>query len=424
MNSHIKSDSNMKYALVDGALGHTGSFLVKHLVKNGWYVVATDLKPSSRKRVMTKERLFHTDLKTLDCRDWDNVKFLYSDLIDKKSLVKVFKSLKSTNNRNRFDIVFHPASLYDYGASYELLHEVNYNGLRNLLDVMIDHSEKINTKIPRFIHLSTCGVYGEPIYQKDKHGFIYPADEKTPYNPPNNYSQTKVEQEKLIIEYSKKNPDLNYTILRPAPIYGPYQTYGMFHIFYSAYIMGHFILPKIFPKKKKLMMPMIHVEDLVDSAIYLAEDDRSIGEVYNIINNSPLQESFLEFIYNELDTTFSVWPMHWSLFKIFAKFNYILAKYAAKKAKKKGIRPKFDLPMVKYLTHQYYFSNQKIKQLGFKFKYDDFKKGVYETILWYKNHGWLPALEHRLPEYINTTAKPGKTYKSEYRTPMKGGEIF
>ncbi|TXT59471.1 MAG: putative Nucleoside-diphosphate-sugar epimerase [Promethearchaeota archaeon] len=414
----------MKYALVDGAFGHTGSFLVRELVQNGWKVVATDLEKKERAEIMTKERLFHTKNEFLDCRQLENVTFIPSNLTEKDSLRKLFSEKFFENDRKNYDVIFHPASLYDYGASYELLHMVNYEGLKNLLDIVLEYSETTGTEIPRFIHWSTCGVYGEPNYPTDQHGFIYPVNETALYDPPNNYSQTKVEQEELIFKTAEQEPTFQYTILRPAPIYGPYQTYGMFHIFYTIYIMGHSILAKIFPKKRKLMMPMIHVKDLVRAAVFVSQNEEAIGECYNVINDSPLQEHFLEFVYNELGITFSVVPMPWFFFKLLSKFTYFLAKRKEKKANKLGIRPKFDLPMVGYLTHQYYFSNKKLKDLGFHFLYNDFRKGIYETITWYKTHRWLPKFTEQLPKFVNTEPKPSSVSESHYKTPMKGGEIF
>jgi nucleoside-diphosphate-sugar epimerase len=414
----------MKLALVDGALGHTGSFLVKKLLENDWKVVATDLNTEAREKLMTKEKVFKFNFKYLYCREWEGVTYIPSDLTKKETLEGLFTNKIFSDDKRNYDTIFHPASLYDYGASYELLHEINYNGLKNFLEVILNYSKNSKTKPPRFIHWSTCGVYGEPNYQYDDKGIIYPADETTSYNPPNNYSQTKVEQEKLIFEISDNFPNFKYTILRSGPIYGPYQSYGMYHILNTVYILGHSILAKVYPKRKKLMMPLVHVEDLVNAAIFLAENDKSIGEVYNVLNDSPLQEQFLEFIYNTLGISFSTIPMPYPFFKLITKFATYLAKRKDRKARKYGIRPKFDLPMVEYLIHQYYFSNKKLKDLGFKFKYNDFRKGILETVQWYIENGWFPMQENILPEYINIQPKPPIQSKTEYKTPMEGGAIF
>ena len=414
----------MKLALVDGALGHTGSYLVKFLLEKGWNVVATDLKTEDREKVMTKEKVFSFDLQYLDCREWEGVTYIAADLTKKDTLKALFSKEIFSNDRKNYDVIFHPASLYDYGASYDLLHKVNYDGLNNFIEVIFEYCKESNTEPPRFIHWSTCGVYGEPDYQKNKKGYIYPIDEMTPFDPPNNYSQTKVEQENLILKTSEEHPEFKSTIMRSAPIYGPYQTYGMYHIYYMIYIMGHSLLPKIIPKNKKLMMPMIHVEDLAKSAIFLAEKEDAIGEIYNIVNDTPFQEKWLEDLYDTLGVSFTTVPVPWIFFKIMAKLAFSFLKRKEKKARKYGIRPKFDLPMVGYLTHQYYFSNKKIKDLGFEFKYNDYKKGTFETIKWYKEQGWLPPVEQQPPKYFNIEPKTAKKPKIKYVTPMDGGEIF
>ncbi len=43
-----------KYALVDGACGHTGSFLVNELIKNDWHVVCNRFRPRGTKKVNAK----------------------------------------------------------------------------------------------------------------------------------------------------------------------------------------------------------------------------------------------------------------------------------------------------------------------------------------------------------------------------------
>ncbi|MHA1821112.1 MAG: NAD-dependent epimerase/dehydratase family protein, partial [Promethearchaeota archaeon] len=286
-------------ALVTGALGHTGTFLVNLLVKKGWKVVAMDLDPNRRKNIMKKETVFSNKFKYMSI-DLPGVTFIPADLTDKESLRKLF----TPENRD-YDVIFHPASLYDYFAELDILMKINVDGLKNLLEVIEEaYKEKAEqeggeVKLPRFIHWSTCGVYGEPKYKKDEKGFPIPADEDTDYDPPNNYSISKREQELALKEFAKRT-NLPYTIIRPAPIYGPHQTYGAFHIFYTVNKVGHMVLPIIFPKRKKLMMPMIHIEDLVEAAFFLWDKEEAIGETYNIVGDSTTEEDFMEFLYQEL----------------------------------------------------------------------------------------------------------------------------
>ena len=179
----------------------------------------------------------------------------------------------------KFDIIFHIASLYDYFAPLETLRQVNVEGIRNLLDVILE-TQDLNHL--RFIHWSTCGVYGEPKYQKDEKGYPIPNDETAPYNPPNNYSISKMEQELALKDYIK-NTQLKATIIRPAPIMGPYQIYGMFHVFQLLFRSGLGPGIHVYPRTKRLAMPLIHVEDLVKAALFLSQKEESIGEDKEIL---------------------------------------------------------------------------------------------------------------------------------------------
>lgn len=385
----------MPTALVTGAKGHTGSFLVRRLLDDGYAVIATDLPPKERAVVMKKETVFRDDLAYLDVEAWAGVTFIPGDLTDKDSLRPLFEG-------DEVDVIFHPASLYDYFAQIGILRKINVGGLRNLLEVI---HEAYDT-FPRFLHWSTCGVYGEPEYERDPETKApLPADETAPYDPPNPYSISKKEQELLLKELAAPDAfDIPYTIIRPGPIYGPYQMYGMFHIFYMINKMGHFMRASVYPKHKRLMMPMIHVENLVNAAAFLATKDEAIGEAYNVAEDPVTQEDWMEYCYHLLGVTYSNIPIPWFLYKIFAKLIYNWERRENKKARKWGIRPKIDLSMADYLTHQYYFSNAKLKALGFEFKYGPLD-GTRQTVEWYKEHGWLEREENHIARRVRDAYK-------------------
>jgi len=394
----------VKKALVTGALGHTGSFLVNLLVEKGWKVVATDLESTKRKQLMQKETVFGTKFQYMSI-NLTGVTFIPADLTDKESL----KPLFSEENKD-YDVIFHPASLYDYFATIDILRKINVGGLKNLLEVMY---ETYGNDMPRFLHWSTCGVYGEPKYKKNSKGYILPADETADYNPPNSYSISKMEQEIALKEFAEKHP-LKWTIIRPAPIYGPYQTYGAFHIFYTIRKVGHMAIPMIFPKKHKLMMPMIHVEDLVNAAYFLWDKEEAIHQAFNVVSENTTQQEWMEFLCQELGVPYTNIPIWWGLYKFIANIAFGWAAWMEKRARKFGVRPKFDLPMAGYIKHQYFFSNDKIKSLGFKFKYGDPFLGTRQTIRWYIDHGWFEeepwslVSEEWTSEYGSKKGKGGK----------------
>lgn len=364
-----------KSALVTGASGHCGTFMVKLLKEKGWHVVATDLKKQEQDQLFQGAKKFFDKQFLSTFMDKDDV-FIEADLTKKETLKPLFDY--------DFDTIFSIASLYDYFALLDDLMRINVGGLKNLIEMTL---EKGNVK--RFLHWSTCGVYGEPKYKKEK-GFPLPADETAPYDPPNNYSITKAEQEKLLYKYYEEQK-LPIIIIRPAPIVGPYQSYGGFHTFFIQYAVGTTVIPAIYPRKKKLRFPCIHVEDLVRAAYHLATYepvDKVIGEPFNVVHDSPYEEDFIQLCGDTMGLRYFRIPIWFPMYKVFAKLALLWSEYIEHKARKRGVRSKIDVPMVKYITHNYYFSNKKIKDLGFRFKYT-WDQAIVDTINWYYDHGWF-----------------------------------
>ncbi|MGQ4875061.1 MAG: NAD-dependent epimerase/dehydratase family protein [Promethearchaeia archaeon] len=383
--------NDKKIFLVDGAKGHTGTYLVKALLEHypDCKIVATDLPTDTRKELMTKETLFSKQLSyMLEMLEDPRVEFIPADLTKPETLEPLFDGKK-------YDVIFHPASLYDYFAKLDILRKINVEGTRNLLN-LVCKTQDLNRV--RFIHWSTCGVYGEPKYKYDKKTkYVIPADETAPYNPPNDYSISKMEQELVVKEFMEKH-GLKATIIRPAPIYGPHQTYGTYHILLVLKVMGYSALPLIHPKKRRLMLPSIHVVDLVEAAIFLSEKDEAIGEAYNIIHDLVFMDDWIEWVNQQLGLKYTIVSVWFPIFKLISKMVVWIGKKRDKKARKFGMRPLLDVPMLKYITHQYAFSNKKLKDLGYKFKYDTWT-GFKETIDWYIEHGWLPTEQNGMEVY-------------------------
>jgi len=359
-----------KKALVTGACGFTGSNMVEHLLNNGWDVVATDLEKAAHGKYYCEDGTlapshYEDYIKSL-CAKAGNMKFIPADLTDKKTLEPLFEE-------GEYDAVFHIASLYDYFAKWDVLYKVNVEGTRNLCELAVG-------KVKRFIHWSTDGVYGEI---EDP-----PGTEDHPYNPPNLYSKSKVEQEKVVWEFYKKH-GLPVTVLRPAPIYGPRHRYGVFHILYYLQKFGTGVVISWIPKSKTLMMPCVHVKDLVRAALFVAEKDEAVGEAYNVLSDCLPQPLMMEFLYRALGIPYMRVPVLWPVYEWGAKLALSVTKRLDARARARGKRPKVDVPMVEYVTHQYWFSNEKIKKLGFKFIYEDPRRGLWDFITWCKERGWL-----------------------------------
>lgn len=355
-----------KTALVTGACGFTGTHMVEHLRQNGWDVVATDLERAAHGEYYCETG----DLHPVHYEDFIKelgVEFVPADLTKPETLKPLFAG-------RTYDVVFHVASLYDYFAEWDVLYKVNVEGVRNIAELAL------KAGVGRFVHWSTDGVYGEI---KNP-----PGTEDDPYDPPNLYSKSKTEQEKVLWELHK-DAKLPLTILRPAPIYGPRHRYGVYHILYAVQKMGTGVVISWYPKKHTLMLPSVHVIDLVKAALFVAEKEEAVGQAYNVLSDCIPQPEFMEFLYKALGVPYLRVPVWWPLYKASAAWGLEIIKKLDAKARAKGLRPKVDVPMVEYITHQYWFGNQKLKDLGYKFLYQDPREGIWEYITWCKERGWL-----------------------------------
>lgn len=355
-----------KTALVTGVCGFVGSHMAEYLKKEGWNVIGTDLKRENHKKYYCEEGVLHPSYNEEIIENL-NIKFIPADLTKKETIYPVFEE--------KIDVIFSVASLYDYFATWDVLYKVNVEGIKNLAEVAVEKGVK------RIIHWSTEGVYGEI-----ENG---PAEENYPKNPPNLYSKSKWEQEKFLWELHNQGK-IQLTVIRPGPVYGPRHFYGVYHILYILARVGFAYIPRFYPKEKTLMFPSVHVYDLVRAAKFLAEKEESIGEAYNVLSDCITQPEAIEFIAKALGIEkIVIVPVHFSIYKIFQKLALWIVKKMDKDARRKNLRPKVDVPMVEYITHQYWFSNKKIKSLGFKFIYEDPRKGLWEYIGYCKERGLL-----------------------------------
>ena len=355
-------------ALVTGACGFTGSHMVERLSKSGWNVTATDLEGASRDEYYTTSEnrlspVYYSDF----YEGLENVEFIPADITEENSLEKVFDG-------NDFDVVFHIASLFDYFADWEILEEVNVEGVQNVLDFSsmngVDH----------FVHWSTLGVLGEA-------GFETPKTEEDDYSPHNDYCKSKMMQEKYVKSFIG---DVETTIIRPAPLYGPRHKYGVLHVLKTLETVGFAPIFNIKPEKYKLVFPSTHVDDIVSSAIYLHKNKEKYGgEIYNVLSDNITQDELLRFLADEMELRKIEIPMRIKPYKCLAKGVVPLSRVIEKLEEKRGSRPPVDAAMTYYLSHNMWFSNEKIKDTGFKFNYQNPKKGLREYVEWARGEGLI-----------------------------------
>ncbi len=367
--------------LVTGATGFSGAYVVKNLLQRGEKVLGTDTASA----LDDQENRETLELVGLNFDD-PNLEMVPSDLLDKKSLEKLFE--KPVTH------IFHTASLYDYSAEFEILHKVNVEGTRNFVDLALNCDS-----LQQFIHWSTNGVFGKPYTLAqggDKMNIPFDENSSSPKNTPgdqpegtflvNNYSVTKWEQEQMIWNYYEKY-NLPVTVIRPGPIYGPGSSYGHGGIILT---IANGLLPAIPTDAKNYMTASVHVEDVARFAVFASERPDLIGEDYNIVDNSIISASeFLHYI--ALLTGRKMHDIPFITLKALYPVMYHAAHLWTTLQKRYGI-PRvrvFEVQSAEYISSSYWLSNRKSLETGFEYLYPDVREGLKDTVDWFREVGWL-----------------------------------
>lgn len=334
----------MKRVLVTGASGFVGSHLVELLADQGHEVIATDIRPPGR-----------LDLK-------GRATFVASDLSRPETLHGLCESVQW---------VFHPAAVFDYSAPWEELRKVNVEGMRLLCAQAVHH------QVERMIVWSTAGVYDAS--QLEATG----GNEESPLLPSNAYERSKWEQEKVVRRFHQRY-GLAVTLVRPAPIYGPRNRYGM-----GDMIMKLALAPLLpVPLSLDTRVVCVHVQDVARAALFLAQKEEAIGEAYNLVDDTDMTARELAFYLAQL-LGIPAFPIYvpGRLVRDGIRLAGLISTLISLRLMKR--RPFIEQAMADYVCFSYRFSNRKLKNLGYELLYPDAREGLEETIAWYVEKGWL-----------------------------------
>jgi nucleoside-diphosphate-sugar epimerase len=363
--------------LVTGAAGFSGSYVVRELLARGEHVVATDLAGAwDASETWSVLRAIGIE------RGHPRLEIVPADLLDPPTLVPLFE--------RPITRVFHTASLYDYSAPLERLRRINVEGTRNLIEAAA------RTRLERFVHWSTCGVFGKPYPASagGKTNLPFTEDSSSPRTTPadatgplgtelvNAYSVSKWEQEKLVWQCG-----LPVTIVRPAPIYGPGSSYGHGGII-LAIAQG---LASVLPTDaKNYVTTSVHVEDVARFACFAADRGETLGEDYNVVDDSII--SYYEFLhYIALLTGRRLRDVPW------VRLDHVKPVFEASAHAWRWLELRFGTPRPRvfevqsaaYMSSSYWLSNRKTLQTGFRYRYPDVREGLKDTITWMREQGWL-----------------------------------
>jgi nucleoside-diphosphate-sugar epimerase len=264
------------------------------------------------------------------------------------------------------DFVVHCAAKVGDWGRVEDYRAVNVDALRLLLDACKGQPLK------RFVDISSLGVYAA----RDHHGTD--ESEPLPAQHMDGYTQTKVEAERLVLEYCRDH-SLPVVVLRPGFIYGP---------------RDRAVAPRIIDLLRrgqfnylgggKRALNTIYVGNLVDAILLALEKPQAVGQVYNLTDGERVSKRrFVETLRAGLDlppaNRFS--PPIW--------LARILAKVMERRARRRGDTqaPRLTQARLKFMGLNLDFSiDQARRELGYKPRFS-FDQGMRETIAWYQANG-------------------------------------
>lgn len=332
--------------LVTGACGFTGYHIVKILREKKLNFIATDLHKNCNEC-------------SIECREHmpKDVKYISANLLDKQSLRKTMKGV---------NIILHPAAIFNFHAPKKLLFKVNVEGTRNLLEVAEEFG------VERIVSWSTCGVYGKTNPK------LRPIYEDHPQKPIENYSLSKMYQDKVVWEFHNAGK-IKATILRPGLVYGPRSNYGTAKII--TYMRYAPIMP--IPVNMKFHIGPVHVMDIANAAVFFAFNKNSIGKTFHVIDDSGITlDNFLKNAAQAwgIPTIPILVPVNLSATagRILAEIDTfislnILGKY-----------PLLEAAPLRYFPLDLEVSNSALKKLGYKYIYPNSKEGLKNTVQWLK----------------------------------------
>ncbi|MSQ93255.1 MAG: NAD-dependent epimerase/dehydratase family protein [Gemmataceae bacterium] len=263
------------------------------------------------------------------------------------------------------DVIVHcAAKVGDWGPIDEY-RQVNVEGLRVLLDAC-----KGQGLFPRFIHMSSLGVYAA------RHHHGTDETEPLPSTHRDSYSQSKVEAEQLALSYYKEF-DIPVVVLRPGFVYGP---------------RDRTVMPRIidglrqgrlrYPGGGNSALNTIFVENLVDAVFLAAENENAVGKVFNLTDGEFVpKRKFIESIAKAMGLPFPTrTPPMW--------FAWTVTWFAETLARMKGANeaPLFNFTRLKFMGYNLDFSIEKaMTELCYRPRVN-FEEAIGETMDWYKKN--------------------------------------
>ena len=326
--------------LITGGSGFIGSFIVEEALNRNMETWVAVRSSSSRKFLQ-------------DTR----IRFIELDFSSEENLRKQLAG-------HKFDYVVHAAGVTKCLDKNDFF-RMNTNGTANLVNMLSEPDWMPR----RMVFLSSLSIFGA-IREQQPYKDIEPTDQPKPNTA---YGESKLKAERIVTESG-----IPSVILRPTGVYGPREKD---YFLMAKSIKGHVDFAVGY---KQQDITFVYVKDVVQ-AVFLALDRGKPGSAYFLTDGEVYQSAtFSKLIHEALGRpwwiriTAPVWVL-----RVITFFGDAIAHITGKISALNN--DKYHI-----LKQRNWRCNIRpaINELGFAPEYN-LKKGVRETIEWYKANGWL-----------------------------------
>lgn len=328
--------------LITGASGFIGSFLVEEALNRGMETWAAVRGTSSRAYLR-------------DAR----IHFIELDFSSKERLVEQLSG-------HAFDYVIHAAGVTKslHGADFR---RINTEGTKHLVEALLE----LKMPVRRFIYLSSLSVFG-PVSEQQPYREISEDDVPKPNTA---YGRSKLEAERYLESIGN---DFHYVILRPTGVYGPREK--------DYYMMARSIRRHLdfAVGYRRQDITFVYVKDVVQAA-FLAFDHGMDGRCYFLSDGHVYQSTtFSDLIREQLGRPWClrVRVPEWVL--------RVVTFFGERVGQMTGRVTALNNDKYNILRQRNWRCNIEpaLDELGYHPHYD-LRRGVRETVAWYKENGWL-----------------------------------
>ncbi|MDQ1330111.1 MAG: NAD-dependent epimerase/dehydratase family protein [Thermodesulfobacteriota bacterium] len=317
-------------SLVTGAAGFMGSHVVERLAAEGVRVRAT-----ARPR---KDTSFFNKLK---------VEYVPADLTKPETLSRLFDG--------DVDRVFHLGAVCNFSTPYKELYPTNVSGVDHITRLALQKKVKV------FMHVTSTSVYG---YYKGS-----PFTEESKRDPMDNYGRSKRDGENIV--FKRLEEGLPAVIVRPCTVYGPRCNDGAGKVFSRPSAIS------AIPGSGRQRLSNIRAEDVADAILFLSSRDETVGQVYNLSDNSnPTIREALILAAVTYRTSIPKLKLPLGIVRLVARLDGLISGF-------KGKIPDLEYDAAKYLDNDYIVDNTRLKKSGYNLRYPDFTASMKQMGEWY-----------------------------------------